>query len=340
MTRWVAPIEAAGPSTPLLAVRNLSMEFVGLSRNLRAVSDVSFNLAPGQTCGIVGESGSGKTALALTIARLNPPQSSRVVSGRIEIEGEDVTDMSERAFRRLRGSKIGVIFQDPMTSLNPTLTVGEQIAEPARLHLGLGRKAAWNRAVDLIARVGIRRPAETARAYPHQLSGGMRQRIMIAIALVCEPRLLIADEPTTALDVTVQSQILDLINDLAAETGAAVILITHDLGVAARMCDRVSVMYAGRFVETGPVDAIFYHPSMPYTSALLQSIPRLGARDALLPIPGVPPRMDMPEPGCRFCPRCTHARPLCSQEEPALTNRGPMHQGRCWGTEETGWIAS
>ena len=331
--------KSSDASRPLLTVRNLSMEFVAGDRPIRAVSDVNLDLMAGQTLGIVGESGSGKTALALTIARLIPPRLARLVSGAIELEGQDVASMPERVFRTFRGRRIGMIFQDPMTSLNPTLTVGEQIAEPVRLHLGMGRKAAWERAVDLIARVGIRQPAERARAFPHELSGGMRQRIMIAIALACEPRLLIADEPTTALDVTVQSQILDLLADLSAETGAAVILITHDLGVAARMCDWVSVMYGGRLVETGQVDDIFYRAAMPYTWGLLGSIARLGSHHRLESIPGVPPRMDAPEPGCRFAPRCVHARPVCSNEEPALTDRGPLHLARCWGTEPDGWIS-
>jgi oligopeptide/dipeptide ABC transporter ATP-binding protein len=330
---------AAGAETPpVLAVDGLATEFVGGAASVRAVDGVSFAVSSGRIHGIVGESGSGKTALALSIARLLPPRIGRIVAGRIAIDGRDVSALPHREFRAMRGRSIGFVFQDPMTSLNPTLTVGEQIAEPMREHLGLGRRVAWDRAVELMERVGIRSPAARARDYPHQLSGGMRQRIMIAIALACRPRLLIADEPTTALDVTIQAQILDLVLELSDAEGTAVILITHDLGVAARMCDTISVMYAGRFVENGGVDEIFGRPQMPYTMGLLGSIPRLGMRGRLTAIPGALPRLDAGGVGCRFAPRCPHRREVCDATEPALAPRAPRHTARCWGTELDGWI--
>jgi oligopeptide transport system ATP-binding protein len=326
----------------LLEVRNLSTHFFTRDGVVHAVDDVSFDLDYGETLGIVGESGSGKSVTALSLTRLVPNPPGKIVNGEIIFDGINILKLTGNEMRLLRGKKIGFIFQDPMTSLNPTLTIGYQIAESARVHLGLSRKAADDRAAELLGKVGIPRARERMSDYPHQFSGGMRQRVMIAIALACDPMLLLADEPTTALDVTIQAQILDLIRSLSEEFGTAVILITHDLGIAAGMCNRVNVMYAGRIVETASVDDVFERPRMPYTWGLMESLPRLdeerGAR--LRTIEGMPPDLISPPDACRFAPRCEYARDVCFEREPSLTRRETAdHLARCWGTEPSGgWI--
>jgi oligopeptide transport system ATP-binding protein len=333
---------SAVPGQKLLEVRDLSTQFVTRSGVVHAVDGVSFELDAGETLGLVGESGCGKSMTALSILRLVPEPHGRITAGEIVFDGEDLLQLEEAEMRRLRGGRIGMIFQDPMTSLNPVHTVGDQIAESARIHLGLSRRLAQRRAVELLASVGIPRARDRADDYPHQFSGGMRQRVMIAIALACDPVLLLADEPTTALDVTIQAQILELIRSLSAERGMAVVLITHDLGIAAGMCDRVNVMYAGRIVETGPIEAMFDGPRMPYTWGLMDSIPGLNAESGaeLRSIEGLPPDLIDPEQHCRFAPRCRYARDICRTAEPALSPRnGGEHLARCWGTEPGGWLA-
>jgi oligopeptide transport system ATP-binding protein len=325
----------------LLEVRDLSTHFFTKDGEVQAVDRVSFDLDYGETLGLVGESGCGKSVTALSLTRLVPDPPGKITSGEIIFDGVNVLKLSNEEMRLLRGKRIGFIFQDPMTSLNPTLTIGFQIAESARLHLGLSRRAAADRAIELLGKVGIPRARERMSDYPHQFSGGMRQRVMIAIALACDPMLLLADEPTTALDVTIQAQILELIRSLSEEFGTAVILITHDLGIAAGMCHRVNVMYAGRIVETGTVDELFEHPRMPYTWGLLDSLPRLdeerGAR--LRTIEGLPPDLINPADDCRFAPRCDYVRDVCRRKEPELSPRDEAgHLARCWGTEPGGWI--
>ena len=325
----------------LLEVKNLSTHFFTADGVVHAVDDVSFELDYGETLGLVGESGCGKSVTALSLTRLIPNPPGRIVNGEIIFDGVNIMKLSSEEMRLLRGKRIGFIFQDPMTSLNPTLTVGYQIAESARLHLGLSRKAADDRAAELLSKVGIPRARDRMSDYPHQFSGGMRQRVMIAIALACDPMLLLADEPTTALDVTIQAQILELIRSLSEEFDTAVILITHDLGIAAGMCKRVNVMYAGRIVETGSVDDIFENPRMPYAWGLLDSLPRLdeqkGAR--LRTIEGMPPDLINPGQECRFSPRCRYVRDICREQEPELSPREEEgHLARCHGTEPGGWI--
>ncbi|MGH2454902.1 MAG: ABC transporter ATP-binding protein [Candidatus Limnocylindria bacterium] len=325
----------------MLEVRNLSTHFFTPDGVVHAVDDVNFELDYGETLGLVGESGCGKSVTALSLTRLVPNPPGRIVSGEIIFDGVNVMKLSNEEMRLLRGKRIGFIFQDPMTSLNPTLTVGYQIAESARIHMGLSRKAADDRAAELLSKVGIPRARDRMGDYPHQFSGGMRQRVMIAIALACDPMLLLADEPTTALDVTIQAQILELIRSLSDEFGTAVILITHDLGIAAGMCHRVNVMYAGRIVETGIVDTIFEQPRMPYTWGLMDSLPRLDEvkGERLRTIEGMPPDLVSPGPECRFSPRCPYVRDICRSQEPELSPRDEEgHLARCHGTEAGGWI--
>ncbi len=324
----------------LLEVRGLSTHFFTPDGVVQAVDDVNFDVGYGETLGLVGESGCGKSVTALSIARLVADPPGKIVSGSIAFDGIDVLKLSGDDMRKLRGKEIGFIFQDPLTSLNPTLTIGYQIGESIREHLGLSTKAARDRITDLLAKVGIPRPAERLNDYPHQFSGGMRQRVMIAIALSCDPKLILADEPTTALDVTIQAQILELIQRLSSEFGTAVLLITHDLGIAAGMCDRVNVMYAGRIVETGTVDTLFENPRMPYAWGLLDSLPRIDdvRGDRLRTIEGLPPLLIDPPDACRFNPRCSYARDVCRSSEPALNERDPGHWARCWATEPGGWI--
>ena len=324
----------------LLEVRNLSTVFYTPEGVVHAVDDVSFELGYGETLGLVGESGCGKSVTALSLTRLVPDPPGKIVSGQVLFEGTDLLTLSSEQMRQLRGKEIGFIFQDPLTSLNPTLTIGYQISETIRQHLGLSARAANDRVVELLSKVGIPRARDRLDDYPFQFSGGMRQRVMIAIAVACDPKLLLADEPTTALDVTIQAQILELINRLSEEFKTAVLLITHDLGIAAGMCERINVMYAGRLVENGPVDRMFDNPRMPYTWGLLDSLPRLddirGGR--LRTIEGLPPLLINLPDACRFNPRCAYARDICHEKEPGLTSREPEHDARCWATEPGGWI--
>jgi peptide/nickel transport system ATP-binding protein len=333
----LAPPESAGaPAQAILEVEDLRTYFFTRDGVVRAVDGVSLHIAPGETLGIVGESGCGKSVTALSILRLIAPPQGRTVSGAIRFEGRDLLTLSERAMRQIRGNRISMIFQEPMTSLNPVLTVGAQIAEAVIIHQGASRRQALERAVAMLRLVRIPDPAQRAREYPHQLSGGMRQRVMIAMALSCNPRLLIADEPTTALDVTVQAQILKLMLELKERLGAAVMLITHDLGVVAETCQRVIVMYAGRKVEEAPVLELFDRPLHPYTRGLMASIPRgrIGRASAggkrLQDIPGIVPSLLDPIPGCAFAPRCTFATDRCRREAPPLVARGPGHTVACW----------
>jgi oligopeptide transport system ATP-binding protein len=329
------------PAQPgrLLEVVDLRTSFHTADGVVRAVDGVSFSLDRGEVLGLVGESGCGKSVTAHSIMGL-VPMPPATVDGRILFEDRDLVSLDDAAMRTIRGREIAMIFQDPMTSLNPVLTIGTQITESVRLHLGLGREAATARAAELLDLVGIPSPRERLRDYQHQFSGGMRQRVMIAMALSCDPKLLIADEPTTALDVTIQAQILDLIGRLREQLGMAVILITHDLGVAAGTCDRINVMYAGRIVESGPVDDLFERSRMPYTHGLLASMPRLDHEigSLLHTIEGAPPDLIETADRCRFAPRCEFAREVCIAEEPPLTARGAGHSARCWGTEPGGWV--
>jgi oligopeptide/dipeptide ABC transporter ATP-binding protein len=294
------------------------------------VDDVSLTLDAGETLGVVGESGSGKTTLALTILRLLP-LAARIVSGQILFEGEDLLTKSPVEMRRIRGKRIAMILQDPMASLNPLFTVGDQVAEPIRVHDGTRRASAWNRARELLRAVKIPAAEARLRDYPHQLSGGMRQRIVGAIAISCEPRLLIADEPTTSLDVTIQAQYLKLLRELQRQYGLALIFITHNLGIVAKMCDQVAVMYAGRMIESGPVHQIFDAPAHPYTRALLESIPRMGDADQrLTAIEGQPPDLAAPPGGCAFHPRCPKMMDRCRTEEPPRFDVAAGQSARCW----------
>jgi oligopeptide/dipeptide ABC transporter ATP-binding protein len=314
----------------LLSVEDLRVVFGPPGREQVAVDGVSFALAPGEVLGIVGESGSGKSLTALSILRLVPSPPGRIAAGRIGFRDRNLLELGERAMNAVRGAEIAMIFQEPMTALNPVFTIGEQIAETLRVHEGLDRKSARDRARGLLEKVGISNPGQRLDQYPHELSGGMRQRVMIAIALACRPQLLIADEPTTALDVTIQAQILALLRDLQRELGMAVVLITHDLGVVAQVVDRVAVMYAGRIVEEGPVAAVFERPSHPYTRLLLESIPSLEHDQPRLPaIPGMVPGLSQLPAGCRFHPRCPQARPACAERSPAAIDVEPGHRVAC-----------
>lgn len=316
---------------PLLRVEDLRVAFSTRRGTVYAVNGISFDIAPGETLGIVGESGCGKSVTSLAILGLLA-RNGRVEAGRALFEGTDLLTQNDRALRRIRGREISMIFQDPMTSLNPVLTIGRQIREPLETHFNMGRSAAEKRAAELLDRVGIPSAAKRLGDYPHQFSGGMRQRAMIAMALACEPKLLIADEPTTALDVTIQAQILNLLRELVAEENAALILITHDLGVVAGMCERVNVMYGGMFMETGSAEQLFGSPRHPYTLGLLQSVPRLdaalGAR--LHPIEGSPPNMLNPPSACPFQPRCRYEVDLSRQEVPPLVEIEPGHEVACF----------
>jgi peptide/nickel transport system ATP-binding protein len=314
---------------PLLSVEDLCTQFHTSAGVVRAVDGVSFAIERGEVLGLVGESGCGKSVTSLSIMRLVPPP-GRVTAGRIRLEDEDLLDKDAEAMRRVRGARIAMVFQEPMTSLNPVFTIGDQIAAAVLAHEGGGRRAAWERAVEMLDRVQVPSPRERARDYPHQLSGGLRQRAMIALALAPGPQLLIADEPTTALDVTIQAQILDLLRRLQAERGMAVLLITHDLGVVAEVCHRVAIIYAGRIVETGSVASIFASPVHPYTRGLLRCLPhpsRFG--QPLSSIEGAPPDLRAVAGGCRFAPRCPHAVEACRREEPALAQRKPGHFVAC-----------
>jgi peptide/nickel transport system ATP-binding protein/oligopeptide transport system ATP-binding protein len=314
---------------PLLSIAGLVTEFRTSGGTFRAVDGVSLSVARGRTLGIVGESGCGKSVLSLSVMRLLS-HPGRVAAGRVMLDGTDLLGLSPSAMRQVRGARIGMIFQEPMTSLNPVHSVGFQISEALRAHENLSAADAREKSIAALRRVKIPAPERRFDEYPHQLSGGMRQRVMIAMALACGPSLLIADEPTTALDVTVQAQILDLLRELQAETGMAIILITHDLGVIAEMADDVAVMYAGRVVEHAPATAIFDDPQHPYTLGLLSSIPRLDSSAQQLPaIPGMVPAPHAKLPGCRFAPRCAFAADPCRQSAPALRALGPTHEAAC-----------
>ncbi|MFI4986396.1 MAG: ABC transporter ATP-binding protein [Alphaproteobacteria bacterium] len=339
---------AASGATAAPAAEGAILEIAGLKTVLftgngviKAVDDVSFSLSPGETLAVVGESGCGKSMMALSIMRLVPEPPGRIVGGSVKLAGRELLDLDAAAMRAVRGNEISMIFQEPMTSLNPVLTVGRQIAEALRLHQDLSRAAARERAVEMLRLVRIPEPAQRARDYPHQLSGGMRQRVMIAMALACNPKVLIADEPTTALDVTIQAQILELMKGLQDELGTAIILITHDLGVVAETAERVIVMYAGRKVEEASVDALFAEPLHPYSHGLLASIPRLtliggDAADGdgrLREIPGMVPSLIALPPGCAFAPRCAYADRHCRAAFPPYEEKRPGHWAACWHSE-------
>ncbi|HYK14256.1 MAG TPA: ABC transporter ATP-binding protein [Burkholderiales bacterium] len=320
---------------PLLEVDDLKTYFYTRDGIVRAVDGVSFTVYPGETLAVVGESGCGKSVTSLSILRLIAAPPGKIVNGRLMFQGRDLLGLTEDEMRKVRGNEISMIFQEPMTSLNPVLTIGRQIAEALVLHRGMKRKAALERAVEMLTLVNIPEAARRIEQYPHQLSGGMRQRVMIAMALACNPRLLIADEPTTALDVTIQAQILDLMRGLKEKTGAAIVLITHDLGVVAEMAQRVVVMYAGRKVEEAAVDDLFAHPHHPYTEGLLKSIPRLEHAQAaahlrLAEIPGMVPSLKEEIAGCLFAPRCGYATERCRREYPPLEEKAPGHFAACW----------
>ncbi|MBW1699908.1 MAG: ABC transporter ATP-binding protein [Deltaproteobacteria bacterium] len=318
----------------LLQIRNLKTYFYTNTGVARAVDDLNLSVRKGEIVGIVGESGCGKSVTALTILRLikNPP--GRILGGEVSFEGQNLLDLSPQEMRKIRGNKISMIFQEPMTSLNPVYKVGNQISEPFRLHQGLSKREALNRSIEILNLVGIPAAEKRINHYPHQLSGGMRQRVMIAMALSCRPKLLIADEPTTALDVTIQAQILDMMLKLKEETNTSILLITHDLGVIAETTQVVAVMYAGKIMEYAGVLDLFNHPKHPYTRGLLRSIPRsdiTGQRGKPLdPIPGVVPNLvDLPK-GCRFSDRCSRLRTQCTRQEPPMVEVSPGHQCRCW----------
>ena len=319
-------------SEPLLSLENLSAHYVSQqgTRVVRAVDDVTLSLKAGGTLGIVGESGSGKSTLALTILRLLPP-AARIVSGRMMFEGENLLDKSDTEMRHVRGKRIAMILQDPMASLNPLFSIGNQVGEPLRVHDGASRANAWQRAVALLKSVRIASPETRVSQFPHEMSGGMRQRIVGAIGISCEPRLLIADEPTTSLDLTIQAQYLNLLRELQREHGLALIFITHNLGIVAKMCDQLAVMYAGRVVEQGPVSQIFSTPVHPYTKALLGSIPRMtDNRDHLTAIEGQPPDLASLPPGCSFAARCPMAFGRCRDEAPPEFAVDGGRTARCW----------
>jgi oligopeptide/dipeptide ABC transporter ATP-binding protein len=317
---------------PLLSLEHLSAHYVSQQgrRVVRAVDDITLTLHAGETLGIVGESGSGKSTLALTILRVLPP-AARIVSGRMMFEGEDLIEKTDVEMRRIRGKRIAMILQDPMASLNPLFSIGDQVGEALRSHDGISRANAWTRAIALLKSVRIPSPQTRVTQYPHEMSGGMRQRIVGAIGISCEPRLLIADEPTTSLDLTIQAQYLNLLGELQREHGLALIFITHNLGIVAKMCDQIAVMYAGRVVEKGPVTRIFNSPAHPYTKALLASIPRMSDnRDRLTAIEGQPPDLAAMPPGCSFAPRCPMAFKRCHVETPPEFTLEEGRTARCW----------
>ena len=326
---------------PLLEVRDLRTYFKTDGGTVRAVDGVSFVVEPGEVFAVVGESGSGKSITAMSILGLIPQPPGSIESGQILWKGKDLLLASEEELRKIRGREISMIFQDPMTSLNPVYTVGQQIAEIIRVHNDLNKAAARNQALEMMALVGIPRPEVRIDDYPHQFSGGMRQRVMIAMAIACNPDLLIADEPTTALDVTIQAQILEVLQTAAAKTGSSIILITHDLGVVAGLAERVAVMYAGQIVEQGSVDQVFYRPRMPYTWGLLESIARLDQDRVgrLRPIIGSPPNMARPPNGCRFNPRCPYADQQCRTDMPDLTPVTFRQSARCLYATDAGWFS-
>jgi len=321
----------------LLEVKDLRTYFFTEEGVVRAVDGVSWDLDEGETLALVGESGCGKSVTAMSILRLIPNPPGRIVEGEVFFEGRDLLKVTDAEMRSIRGNRIAMIFQEPMTSLNPVLTIGQQIKEAIVLHLGLADEEANARAVELLEMVGIPEGGQRLRDYPHQFSGGMRQRVMIAMALACNPKVLIADEPTTALDVTIQAQILEIMARLSKELGTAVLVITHNLGIVARYADRVNVMYAGEIVESGTAIDIFKHPRHPYTVGLMASVPRLDATEKvrLATIEGQPPLLINVIPGCPFVPRCEWAIDICSTDHPILEDKEPGHQARCWRNPQT-----
>jgi oligopeptide transport system ATP-binding protein len=317
---------------PLLEVDNLQTEFHTSGGTVRAVRGISFQVHRGETVGLVGESGSGKSVTSLSLMRLIPTPPGRIAGGSVKLDGQDILTLSEREMRAIRGGRMSMIFQDPFSSLNPTMTLGEQVTEAIRAHVKVSKREARDRAMELFRLVRIPSPEIRLKQYPHQISGGQRQRVMIAIAFSTNPELLIADEPTTALDVTVQAQIMALMGDFQKRTNAAILLITHDLGVVAETCDRVLVMYAGQIVEQGTADQIFRAPKHPYTAGLLESLPQLNAdrRARLVSIPGQPPDLAHLPPGCKFVDRCPRRMEVCPTREPLPTEPGPGQTVRCY----------
>jgi dipeptide transport system ATP-binding protein len=319
----------------VLEVKDLHVSFATFGGQVKSVRGVTFDLHKGETIAIVGESGCGKSVTAKSIMGLIPNPPGKITDGKILFKGKDLAKLSDKELRKIRGADISMIFQDPMTALNPTLTIGEQIMEGIIQHQKLSKSEARKKALEMLDLVGIPSPESRLKQYPHQFSGGMRQRIVIALALVCEPEVLIADEPTTALDVTIQAQILDLFRDIQKKTGVSIILITHDLGVVAQVADRIAVMYAGKVVETGTRRDIFYDPQHPYTKGLLNSVPRLDIEGAeLVPIAGSPPDLFAPPPGCPFVARCQFAMEVCEKVYPLKTKRSSEHHVDCWLQDE------
>jgi len=316
----------------LLAIDNLVVEFRSHSGVIQAVNGISYSVAAGEIVAIVGESGSGKSVSARAVLGLVPDPPGKIVSGSIRFEGTDLLGLDDRAIRKLRGKDISMVFQEPMTSLNPVHSIRFQLTEAMRLHLKLSKAAATERAIELLKLVGISDPASRLKQYPHQLSGGMRQRVMIAMALSCKPKLILADEPTTALDVTIQAQVLELMQDLCHKMGVALVIITHNLSIVARYARRVNVMYAGKIVETGSASAIYGKPSHPYTVGLLSSVPRLDQvrGTPIEPIPGSPPDLDALGPGCAFAPRCRFATQRCREQAPPFARISEDHKSACW----------
>ena len=322
----------------LLEVKDLKTHFFTMDGVVKAVDGVSYDLEEGETLGLVGESGCGKSVSALSVMRLIPNPPGRIVGGEILLDGEDILKVDMDDMREIRGAKIAMVFQEPMTSLNPVLTVERQLTETLQLHMGMSKAEAHREGVNLLTRVGIPDPESRIKQYPHQFSGGMRQRVMIAMALSCNPRLIIADEPTTALDVTIQAQILDLMKSLTSEFGVALIVITHNLGVVARYADRVNIMYAGKVIERGDAREIYSNPRHPYTVGLLRSVPRLDLprRAKLDPIEGQPPDLINLPPGCSFRDRCRWAIDKCATDSPELMETGEGHLSACWRSEDLG----
>jgi oligopeptide transport system ATP-binding protein len=321
----------------LLAVRNLKTQFVSRSSVVKAVDGIDLDVNEGEIVALVGESGSGKSVTALSLMRLVPSPPGKIVDGEAMFEGQDLLKLDDAGIRRVRGSKIAMIFQEPMSSLNPVLTIGRQLTEPLEIHLGLKPKDSEKRASEYLERVGITDVERRLKQYPHELSGGMRQRVMIAMAMSCGPKLLLADEPTTALDVTIQAQILELIRNVCRDLNVAVVLITHNLGVVARYADTVNIMYAGRIVEHGPADEVYKNPAHPYTAALLRSVPRLDAerREGLETIDGHPPLLGQLPTGCAFHPRCQLASGVCAERTPTSMEVGRKQFAACWNTPAT-----
>ena len=334
-------VDSSGAMDVLLDVRNLQTQFSTAGGIVRAVDGVSWDVRSGETVALVGESGCGKSVSALSVMRLVAAPAGRIVGGQILFKGRDLLTLSDEEMRKVRGGEIGMIFQEPMTSLNPVLTIGRQLTEPVEIHLGMSSAQSRARAVELLSLVGIADPERRLRQYPHQFSGGMRQRMMIAMALSCNPALILADEPTTALDVTIQAQILELMKGLSRRLGVAMLIITHNLGVVARYASRVNVMYAGKIVERGTAREIYAHPRHPYTLGLLRSVPRLDEprRAKLQPIQGQPPDLSRLPAGCSFAPRCAFAIERCRIETPPLDAVGPEHVSACWVANELAQLA-